>query len=130
MKIFVDTSAFYAAAIPEDSNHQAARKALEGLGQAQLVTSNYVALECASLLQKRFGFAPAKTFLVGTLEKLEIVWIDERLHRDAVSIWAKTQNRGLSLVDCTSFAAMRHAGIRRAAAFDAHFNAQGFEIAL
>jgi predicted nucleic acid-binding protein len=35
--------------------------------------------------------------------------------------------RGLSLVDCTSFAIMRRQAITRAFHFDRHFQEQGFE---
>lgn len=127
MKIFADTSILYAAAAAEDKDHFAARKVLEEHKQAEFVTTNYVLLECATLLQRRHGFSPAKNFLAGALQRMELVWVDEDLHREAVRLWSDTQQRDLSLVDCTSFAAMRRAGIRRVFAFDLHFTQQGFE---
>ena len=128
MKVFVDTSAFYASLNPEDHYHHAAQQTLEHLKESEPITTNYVLLECASLIQKRQGFSPAKIFLTKISEMLQIVWIDERLHQEAISIWTKAQNRGLSLVDCTSFAAMKHAGVRQVIAFDPHFVTHGFEI--
>jgi len=130
VKVFVDTSAIYASLAPEDAQHQAAQQTLQRLAEedAELVTTNYVLLECASLIQKRHGFTPAKRFLTKAGETLETVWVDSRLQRDAVAIWTKAQSRHLSLVDCTSFATMRQAGIRRAFAFDAHFAQHGFSL--
>lgn len=130
MKVFVDTSALYASLAPEDAQHQAARQTLQRLADedAELVTTNYVLLECASLIQRRHGFTPAKTFFTKAGETLETVWIDARLHRDAVAIWTKAQSRHLSVVDCTSFATMRQAGLRHAFAFDVHFTQHGFSL--
>ncbi|MBI4227177.1 MAG: PIN domain-containing protein [Candidatus Omnitrophica bacterium] len=130
MKIFVDTSALYASLAPEDAQHDAARQALQRLAEdeAELVTTNYVLLECASLIQRRHGFAPAKAFLAKAGETLDTVWIDAPLQQAAITIWTRAQSRQLSLVDCTSFAAMRHAGLRRAFAFDVHFTQHGFSL--
>ena len=130
MKVFVDTSAFYASLHAEDKRHAQAQQALERLRESELklVTTNYVLLECTSLIQRRKDFASAHNFLSKATELLEIIWMEESLHREAISIWAKAKSRGLSLVDCASFAAMRHAGVRRALAFDPHFAAQGFQV--
>lgn len=130
MKIFVDTSAFYAALHAEDRQHDQARQLLAQLRESEfkLVTTNYVLLECTSLIQRRKDFSSAYGFLSEGTELLEIIWVDEPLHREAVSIWSKAQSQGPSLVDCASFAAMRHAGISRALAFDPHFSAHGFEV--
>lgn len=129
MKVFVDTSAFYASINADDVQHAAAQQTLERLEEtgAEAWTTNYVLLECASLIQKRKGFSMAQTFLTKIGGQLEILWIDEPLHKETVSIWAKFQRRGLSLVDCASFAAMRRMNIHRVVAFDKHFSEHGFE---
>lgn len=130
MKIFVDTSALYASFNADDLHHNAVEEALKRLRatEAELLTTNYALVECASLLQRRKGFLPAKEFLAQATQMLEILWVDGPLHQEAVSIWSRAQNRSLSLVDCTSFAGMRHTGIHRALAFDPHFAQQGFEV--
>ena len=130
MRTFVDTSAFYASFTPDDSHHHAAAQAFRRLVEeaAGLVTTNYVLLECAGLVQKRRGFSFAERFIDKTTEGMERVWVDERIQREAIALWKKAGKRELSLVDCSSFAAMRHAGIRRAFAFDPHFAAHGFEL--
>lgn len=126
----MDTSAFYASLHAEDVQHHRAREVLARLKESEqkLVTTNYVLLECASLIQKRKDFVSAYSFLSGAIEFLEVIWIDEPLHREAAAIWSKAQSRGLSLVDCASFAAMKSGGIHRAAAFDPHFTQHGFEV--
>ena len=57
---------------------------------------------------------------------LEIRWIDERLHLLAMTSLLAAARQKLSLVDCSSFALMRHSGTRVAFAFDKHFAEEGF----
>ena len=130
MKVFIDTSAFYAIIAPEDPLHKKASEILSKLDQneAVLVTSNYVLLECGTLIQNRHGFVPAKTILTETVASCEVVWVNKDLYKESLSLWIKSQDRKLSLVDCTSFAVMHSQGIRKALAFDRHFAAQGFEV--
>lgn len=130
MKVFIDTSAFYGSVNPDDLHHDSAREGLSQLEKsgAVLLTTNYILLECASLIQRRKGFPIAKAFLDKVDETVDILWIDERVYRESLRIWEKMQTRGLSLVDCASFAAMRHSGIRHVLAFDPHFAQQGFEV--
>lgn len=130
MKVFVDTSAFYAGVCPQDIHHLAARKSLERLKDTGdlLATTNYVLLESASLIQRRESFQAAQTFLRETTRAFEVLWVDEPLHQQAISIWTQKSARDLSLVDCASFAAMKRLGIRQALAFDPHFARHGFEV--
>lgn len=130
MKIFVDTSAFYASISALDSNHKIACQTLEHFKKsgALLVTTNYVLIECASLVQRRHGFGPAKIFIDEILGSFEILWINEELQAKSIDYWKKSQIRGLSLVDCSSFASMKSAGIHKAMAFDQDFHQKGFEI--
>lgn len=60
------------------------------------------------------------------LPVIEVVWVDESLHATATAAWLAAARRSLSLVDCASFAVMRARGVRRAFAFDQHFDEQGF----
>ncbi len=130
MKIFVDTSAFYAALTSEDSFHDKAKKILSVLQKKEsaLLTSNYVLLECVSLLQKRQNAVTAKSFFSDALKNLEVIWIDETLQKHATTLWLESKDRHLSLVDCTSFAVMLRNKLTHAITFDAHFSKNGFVI--
>jgi predicted nucleic acid-binding protein len=130
MKAFVDTSTLYALWVAEDANHGAAVSCFEQLrvAEAALTTTNYVLLEGASLVQRRHGFDAAKKVLARASELVDVVWMDRKLHHQAVLLWNEAGRRALSLVDCASFAVMREHGITRAVAFDAHFAEAGFEV--
>ena len=129
MRIFVDTSAIYALIVPEDANHSLAVHCFQQLLEecdATLVSSNYVLLECSSLIKKRHGFEPAKRFLDKINNTLEVFWVTQLEHQEAVIIWSEARDKNLSLVDCTSFVLMRQQKIQHAVAFDADFEKAGF----
>jgi predicted nucleic acid-binding protein len=125
---FVDTSGLYAVLDAADPNHANAALAwIELLDRGEaFITTNYVVVETVALLQSRHGFAAARRLVEDVLPVLEVVWIDEALHATSFAAWLAAARRSLSVVDCASFAVMRARGVRRAFAFDQHFDEQGF----
>lgn len=128
MRIFIDTSAFYALLDKDDSNHSKARKAWPALIKADniLVTTNYVLIESYALLQHRLGLDAIRGFQEDLVPLINIEFINAELHRAAISVLLTASRRDLSLVDCASFELMRSLGIKAAFAFDPHFREQGF----
>ena len=126
----VDTSAFYAYLDARDRNHPSARMTLTELIEARddLVTHNYVVVESSALIQRRLGAEAVRVFLDDILPAVRIHWIDESTHRLATAAMVASLNRGISLVDWTSFAVIRELSIDQAFAFDADFGAQGFQL--
>lgn len=57
---------------------------------------------------------------------LTMIWIDDSLHHAGINAMLSANRRKLSMVDCTSFAAIREHGLDTALAFDQHFEDQGF----
>lgn len=120
MTLFVDTSAFYAAADKGDRSHD---RVVEALGGAEvLVTSDHVLAECWLLLHHRIGRQAAERFWGGIRDgaaQLETV-----IAADLESAWQIGQafpDQDFSLVDRTSFAVMRRLGLTRAASLDRDF---------
>jgi uncharacterized protein len=120
LTLFVDTSAFYAAADLSDRSHERAKRVL-GAGEP-LVTSGHVLAESWLLLRHRLGRPAANAFWeavragasavehVGPAD-LEVAW----------SIAAEFEDQDFSLVDMTSFAVMQRIGVLRAASLDDDF---------
>lgn len=120
MSLFVDTSAWYAAADKADGSHERAKTVLSG--GDPLVTTDHVLVETWILLCYRISGAAAERFWEGlragaaSIEPvgaadLEVAWgIGQAFH-----------DQDFSLVDRTSFAVMQRLGIRRVAAFDEDF---------
>jgi len=127
--VFVDTSAWYAIADSNDSNHRAAREGVIRLhrDRLDLVTHNYVLVETLALIQHRAGKAAARTFVTELAPIAVVEWIRPSLHEAAVASYLDS-GRALSFVDHVSFALMRARGISAAFAFDTDFADRGFDL--
>lgn len=111
----------------DDPDHAAAAAQFGALGnRGPLVTHNYVILEAAALLQRRFGMGAVHR-LLDLLAPVEVVWVDERIHRAGLAALIAAPRRDVSLVDRVSFEVMRDRGIEEAFAFDPDFAREGFK---
>jgi predicted nucleic acid-binding protein len=129
MTTFVDTSALYALLASDDAHHQAAAETMAFLALGEdLVTHNYVVVECASVIQRRIGALAVRSLIDELIPLLRVVWVDSETHDRATTALLATGSRTVSLVDWTSFMVMRAAGIQHAFAFDSDFVAQGFSV--
>ena len=128
MTAFVDTSAIYAVLDRDDDSHIAAKATWHTLLQrgTKLVTTNYVLLETAALLQNRIGIASVRALREGVVPLLEVEWIGESRHAAGVEAVLSANRRKLSMVDCVRFQVMRQHRIQAAFCFDPHFADQGF----
>ncbi len=126
--IFVDTSAIYALLDREDRDHPKARAQWAKMLKSgtPLLTTNYVVLEVCALAQHRLGLDAVRAVQDDILPAIEVRWLDESIHTLAMTALLAARRRKLSLVDCSSFLAMRQAGSRTAFAFDKHFAEEGF----
>jgi predicted nucleic acid-binding protein len=57
---------------------------------------------------------------------VEMVWVNEILHREAMDLLLVRQDKTYSLCDAISFVLMRKKGIREALTTDKHFEQEGF----
>ena len=129
MSAFVDTSGFLALLDADQPRHGEAAAAWRAVLEADepLFATDYVLVETYALVQRRLGLEAVRALTDDFLPLLTIDWVDEPMHAAAVAALLTAGRRGLSLVDCTSFLAMRRRGVTRAFALDADFAAQGFE---
>ncbi len=86
MRVFFDTSAFYALISKTDKFHKEAKGRYEEILSKNciLYTSNYVLLETIALVQYRLGKEILLKVIPPIVENFEIFWIDEKLHKQ---IW-------------------------------------------
>jgi predicted nucleic acid-binding protein len=128
--VFLDTSAFLAIIDENDIKHTQAAKTWSDLLQTEtrLVCNNYVLLETLALIQNRFGMDTLRIFQEQAIPHLDIEWLTEAEHTEAMYYLLLANRRRLSLVDCSVFASMRRLGIREVFTFDEHFAEQGFDV--
>jgi predicted nucleic acid-binding protein len=126
--VFIDTSAFLAALDTGDKYHGEAEKRWSALSKSpsELWTTDYVRLESWSLIQRRLGAEAVMAFQDDWLPLCKIHEVGRDGFERAAAQWRIAQRRNLSLVDLTSFDAMRQLAIRTALAFDQHFKEMGY----
>lgn len=120
MSLFVDTSAWYAAADRSDRSHQRAKQILSQ--KERLICSDHVLIETWLLLRHRLGRDAAESFFEGL--RAGVATIEPVTAADLEVAWSIGQtfvDQDFSLVDRTSFAVMQRLGLVRVAALDDHF---------
>jgi predicted nucleic acid-binding protein len=123
--VFVDTSAFYAAADSGDRSHARATEVLSAADG--LITSDHVLVESWILVRARGGRAAAERFWGGVRRGLATV--ETVLPSDLDAAWRIGEafpDQDFSIVDRTSFAVMERLGITSAASFDDDFSIYRF----
>ena len=126
--VLVDTSALLPFLDQDDTEHLAIVETVKHLvgDDTALITTSYVLVETSALVRSRLGLLAFKALGAAVDRAMEVVWVDEDLHRRA---WAKAiheSKQGASLVDWVSFLAMKDLGIDHALTLDRHFRRQGF----
>ncbi len=88
------------------------------------VLAEFIALAHARKLPRRQSLLFAADLLDNP--KIEVVWVDEAMHRGALSLLQARLDKSYSLCDAVSFLLMRLRGINEALTTDRHFDQEGF----
>jgi len=126
--VLLDTSGLLCYVHHSEPQHQ---QAVQLIDSARIsFTHSYVLAEFVALaLIRRFPRLATLTFVSDLVENpdIEVVWIDESLHREAVELLVARQDKTYSLCDAVSFVLMRQRGINEAVTTDRHFEQEGFQ---
>lgn len=127
--VFLDTSALYALLDRDDRRHTEAAAIWGGLVEEArpLTTHSYVLVEAFALVQRHLALAAVKAVQNDLVPLLDVIGVDEALHRGATEALLASGSRTVSLVNWASFAVMRDRGLQLAFAFDDDFRTQAFE---
>jgi predicted nucleic acid-binding protein len=120
MTVFVDTSAWFAAANVKDRHHKRAGELL--FGQPRLVTSTFVMVETWLLLQSRMSFSVAENFT--ELARSGAAGLEHTTMEDVESAWQIAsifRDQSFSLVDRASFAMMERLQMSKVISLDDDF---------
>lgn len=126
-KMLVDTSGFFSLYDEADTYHEQAVSIYDAA--AKRLTTSYVLAEYTALAQIRG--VPRREIIKFSCRILddkdvEIVWVDENLHRQAVALMRERADKTYSLCDAVSFVIMRQRGILESLTTDRHFHQEGF----
>lgn len=126
--MFIDTSGWLNAYHKDEPQHAETIKLYDS-ARFPRITSSYVLAEFVPLAQVR-GLPRQKNlkFCRRILDdpEVEVVWVDERLHRRAVELLERRADKNYSLCDAVSFVIMRERGITEALTTDKHFEQENF----
>lgn len=125
--LLVDTSGLLCYVHKSEPQHQQAVQILNSSNRN--LTHSYVLAEFVALaLVRRFPRLATLTFIGDLLENpdIEVIWVDEALHREAVELLMMRQDKTYSLCDAVSFVLMRQRKITKALTTDRHFEQEGF----
>lgn len=93
------------------------------------LTHNYVLAEFVPLCQVRgLNRTDTLAFVTDLLDNplVEVLWVDETLHRAALTLLQARLDKTYSLCDAVSFVLMQHRGLTAALTTDHHFEHEGF----
>lgn len=125
--MFVDTSGFYCLYDRDQKGHEAAIEFYNSASRR--VTTNYVLAEYVALANARgLSRSDAIDFSERVLDdkEIDLIWVNEDLHREAVKLLIERYDKTYSLCDAVAFVLMRNLNIDRALTTDRHFKQEGF----
>ena len=124
--IFVDTSAWFAAVVPTDSNYLDASRWLAANSEP-LLTTDYIVDETLTLLRARGERQRAKAlgehFFSSSVA--EVYFLTEEDIRQAWSAFQQYDDKAWSFTDCASKIVIEQLNLSQAFAFDYHFRQFG-----
>jgi len=133
-KHLIDTSALLSMLEKRDEKHKQAKSIAEELEQDERnipVITDYILDETLTLLKKRVGHKEAIKFgrlVFSGKTKLKLIYLSNKIIREAFQIFTQYSDKDFSFTDCTSFLAMKYHNIAQAFTFDKHFEQAGFEV--
>lgn len=126
MTVFVDTSAWYAAADADDKSHTRASTRLREFS-GELLTSDHVLVETWFLASSRLGLRVAESLVnrirmgIARVEPVSVADLEV-----AAQIHDAFPDQDFSIVDRTSWSVMQRLGVHAAIAFDKDFSIYRF----
>jgi predicted nucleic acid-binding protein len=129
--IFVDTGYWIALFNARDELHQRAMHWASFLREP-MVTTDLVLVETANYLTHCLERERLHTFMdaIPRTQAIEILAGSGELIEKGMRLHRSRPDKPWSLVDCVSFTVMEQRSIRRALAYDHHFEQAGFEALL
>lgn len=124
--MLLDTSGLMCLFDRRDFRHDAARTFYDAA--PVLLTHSYVFAELVALTQARGAPRGAALDFVTDLQddpEIEVVWVDEHLHRLALNLLRMRQDKDWSLCDAVSITLMQQRGLTDALTTDHHFEQAG-----
>lgn len=129
--IFIDTGAFIAIRVSDDTNHKHAHNCLKLIQKQKLVlhTTNFILDEVYTYFCKHHAIAIEMAELILNNPLLNLHRISAEDEQNALKILKRFSDKAFSYTDATSFSIMERLKLKTAFTFDQHFIQYGkFEV--
>lgn len=126
--MLLDTSGLLCYLHSDELQHDKAVRLIHH-ASGRLLTHSHVLAELIALaLIRRFPRSQVLAFVVDLVDNpdIEIIWVDEPLHREAMQLLIDRADKTYSLCDAVSFVLMRQRRMTEALTTDRHFEQEGF----
>ncbi len=129
--VFLDTGYVIALEASDDQHHEEAKTHWKDFitDSTRLTSTTYVFDEVVTFFNSRGRHE--KAIEIGkrlqTSKMIELIPVGEELFEEGWKYFQEHADKHYSLTDCISFVVMQRRGMRRALAFDKHFEQAGFQ---
>lgn len=120
---FIDANVLCGLFNNKDSLHEKSKKAIESLRKSAFAISNFILLECYTIISQRTSKTHSIRFrqYMLTNKQYEIFWIDKTLEQETWKIFASIKDKNFSYVDASILAVIKKEKISHLLSFDAGF---------
>lgn len=121
--VFIDANVLCGLFNNQDSLHEKSKKTIKSLRKSAFAISNFIFLECYTIISQRTSKAHSVRFRKYMLanKQYEILWIDQKLEEDTWAIFQSIKDKNFSYVDASILAVMKSEKIAHLLSFDAGF---------
>ena len=121
--IFIDSNVLCGLFNDKDSLHEKSKNALASLREYQFAVSNFILLECYTIISQRTSKENSINFRQYMLTDYpyKIVWINRKLEEETWKIFASIKDKNFSYVDASILAVMKKEKIGHLLSFDTGF---------
>ncbi len=125
---FADAWYFIAFSDRYDAHHRQARRLMQRLGGARIVTHEAVFFEVLAFFSEEGARVRNQAVVTvrDAMQSLEVITPDRNLFLRALDRYAARPDKEYSLTDCLSMVVMEWRGIRHVLSNDHHFRQEGF----
>lgn len=121
--LFIDTNYLCAYYNKSDSLHEKAKKLFPQLPKFNIIISNFILLECYTVISQRVSKNHALIFKqdMYTQKYYHVVWVDKILEQETWDIFVSIKDKNFSYVDASILAVIKKEKISHLLSFDTGF---------
>lgn len=121
--IFIDSNVLCGLFNDKDALHEKSKKAITSLIKSRFVISNFILLECYTIISQRTFKKNAIDFRQYMLndDQYNLFWINRKLEEDSWNIFSSIKDKNFSYVDASILAVMKSEKISHLLSFDSGF---------